>query len=161
MPSEFQVIQTEKYPFPIWKRMSAEEMVDNAVASVEAKDAPSIQGDTLNQDAFRQLLLSKALCTWGECFDKKRKKKKKKQKKAPEDPIIVEAAERRKLAEAALDDRMVFVPSTRFAGRRPGYVFQMGPQGLGYYPDALDALQARESGELPPLPAQTEAASEV
>lgn len=28
-----------------------------------------------------------------------------------------------------------FIPSDSFAGARPGYVFKLGPEGLGYYPD--------------------------
>ena len=30
-----------------------------------------------------------------------------------------------------------FMPAPTFAGRRPGYIFQMGPSGVGYYRDAL------------------------
>jgi hypothetical protein len=32
-----------------------------------------------------------------------------------------------------------FIPSTTFAGARPGYVFKTGSQGVGYYVDKLGA----------------------
>lgn len=28
-----------------------------------------------------------------------------------------------------------FVAASTFAGKKPGFVFQMGSRGLGYYPD--------------------------
>ena len=48
---------------------------------------------------------------------------------------VVEA--RSKAAEAAALKAVqpLFVASKKFAGARAGYVFQMGPQGLGYYVD--------------------------
>lgn len=36
---------------------------------------------------------------------------------------------------------LVFDPSPAFAGARPGMVFQMGPLGLGYYPDAMTRVR--------------------
>jgi beta-catenin-like protein 1 len=35
-----------------------------------------------------------------------------------------------------------FIPSKRFAGARPGYVFKNGDQGVGYYPDIVQQRQA-------------------
>lgn len=35
-----------------------------------------------------------------------------------------------------------FIPSRRFAGARPGYVFKNGDQGVGYYPDIVQQRQA-------------------
>lgn len=38
-------------------------------------------------------------------------------------------------AAAPAPTQPAFVPSPAFAGARPGYLFKLGPQGLGYYLD--------------------------
>jgi len=48
-----------------------------------------------------------------------------------------------------------FQPSSEWAGSRPGYKFQMGPKGLGYYIDGekgaeVAKLHAKESGNVAP-----------
>jgi len=115
---------------------------------------PSLSDTTLiTASAFRKMLMSKNLCTWGECFAKKKKRKKKKKKKAtPAEEIMLATAAEESEAAKALGDDLYFQPSASFDGPRPGYAFKMGPQGVGYYPDARSALEARKSGELPPLP---------
>ena len=36
------------------------------------------------------------------------------------------------------DDNRDYIPSNSFTGRKPGYVFTRGEQGLGYYKDAIE-----------------------
>lgn len=39
-----------------------------------------------------------------------------------------------------------FMPSAAFTGRRPGYVFKRGAQGVGYYEDFLEQRKVRAQG---------------
>ena len=44
-----------------------------------------------------------------------------------------------------------FVPSEKFSGSRSGFVFQMGAQGLGYYPDpSMASVSSSKTNILPP-----------
>lgn len=36
------------------------------------------------------------------------------------------------------DDNRDYIPSNSFTGRKPGYVFTRGEQGLGYYKDKIE-----------------------
>jgi len=42
-------------------------------------------------------------------------------------------------AAPVADPSAGFVPAKKFSGSRPGFVFQKGPRGLGYYPDPAGA----------------------
>ena len=48
---------------------------------------------------------------------------------------------------AATDASLKFDPREEFAGRRPGFVFRMGGQGLGYYEDAYQQRKQEETTE--------------
>ena len=37
-----------------------------------------------------------------------------------------------------IDSESDFIPSERFTGRKPGYIFTRGEQGLGYYKDEIE-----------------------
>ena len=51
---------------------------------------------------------------------------------------------------AAPADRPAFIAAEQFAGARPGYSFQLGDQGLGYYPDAAaPQAAAAEPADVP------------
>jgi hypothetical protein len=36
------------------------------------------------------------------------------------------------------DNNQDYIPSNSFTGRKPGYVFTRGEQGLGYYKDEIE-----------------------
>ena len=59
-----------------------------------------------------------------------KKKQKKKAKAAPEGRTIASAS-----SSEPKGERKPFVKSSRFKGAKPGYVFKMSNQGLGYYVD--------------------------
>jgi hypothetical protein len=53
-------------------------------------------------------------------------------------------------AEAVPGDADTFVPSSKWSGARPGYVFKKGPTGLGYYLDNYKSKGGKAaSGTLP------------
>merc|ERR1712146_793975 len=50
-----------------------------------------------------------------------------------------EAADKKERVEQAAAHGSSFIPSSAFAGARPGYCFKTGPEGLGYYEDPVQA----------------------
>jgi hypothetical protein len=64
----------------------------------------------------------------------------------------VESGKKPRLGASAVDKKEMlaeFMPSKTFSGARPGFVFKLGAQGLGYYKDLnereLDAAEAKAS----------------
>jgi len=49
--------------------------------------------------------------------------------------------------EEGAEGRMFFEPASSFQGARPGFVFKMGPRGLGYYRDAKQEMLKAEKKE--------------
>lgn len=45
------------------------------------------------------------------------------------------AADARETANSSVNSQAEFVSEKKFKGQRDGYVFQSGPQGVGYYLD--------------------------
>lgn len=45
------------------------------------------------------------------------------------------AMDARERAHASASSQVDFVPEKKFKGQRDGYIFQSGPQGVGYYLD--------------------------
>mmetsp|Transcript_51343 Transcript_51343/g.94885 ORF Transcript_51343/g.94885 Transcript_51343/m.94885 type:complete len:792 (+) Transcript_51343:75-2450(+) len=59
------------------------------------------------------------------------------------------------------DDAPDFIPSAEFAGRRLGYYFSQGEEGLGYYRDLRQATTQKAEPSLPPPPSKAPLVEEV
>jgi hypothetical protein len=58
---------------------------------------------------------------------------------AEAEPLRAPAARNGATLAGAAEPELAFIPAGAFAGSRPGWVFQMGARGLGYYPDPRQA----------------------